>query len=57
MTAERVRWWKDEFERAFRAGDKERMVYAEQQIEAWRLWDSLKAEEQEALLGKQREAT
>lgn len=50
MTAERVRYWKDEFERAFRAGDRDAMAYAEQQIEAWRLWDSLKAEEQEELL-------
>ena len=54
MTAERVAFWKQKFEECFRAGDKAGMVYAEQQIEAWRLWDSLQTEEQEALLARKR---
>lgn len=55
MTAERVRFWKEKFEAAYRAGDKAGMVEAEKNIEAWRLWDSLQSEEQEALLKQQQE--
>lgn len=34
---DRVAWWKTEFERCFRCGDRQGMAHAEMMIEQWRL--------------------
>lgn len=44
---DRVRFWKDEAERCWRAGDMKGFAEAEKQLESWRLWETLKQEEAE----------
>lgn len=50
MTAERVSFWKRKAEECWRNGDMKGFADAEANIEAWRLWDSLSADEQEEVL-------
>lgn len=54
--AERVRFWKDRAEECWRRGDRKGFAECEAELEAWRMWQAMTAEEQEALLRKKENA-